>query len=265
MNSQSTNSTESESPLLSVLLREPSETLAAAEGSVPQDDPPRPRPLCRPRNNRFPYPISLEKSSLKSASSMRSNFAAPGASRTGCRTPQLSSAVLEELRLTTRDQVRETLKSRRRRIPIPLGAFLFELGYVREIELRLAVSVKEKRPNQGIGAILVESHSLTEDELVEVLSIQLGLERLFPRTANIDPHLWQESKWLRAYQLVPIGRRDGAAIVAMADPLKRKHVDAARKVFGRDVIIGIAGTRRNPPKRSIASTRRSEVVGLCGK
>src|SRR5262249_37234003 len=178
--------------------------------------------------------------------------------------------VLEELRLIMRDQVREALKARRQRIPIPLGAFLVELAYIREHDLRLALSVQKKRPNQGIGAILVESHALTEDQLVEVLSIQLGVERLFPRNATIDPNLWQESKWLRQYQLIPIGRRDGVAVVALADPLNAKYVEAARKVFGRDVIIGIAApteiyetiNRLNAQKRKAATVGENDAVEI---
>src|SRR6476646_6327386 len=139
MNSQSTNSTVSESPLLPALVREPSETLAAAEGSVPQDDPASATATLSTAEQPLSVPDLLGEILVEigviNAEQLRR------ARRIQDRLPNTTTllAVLEELRLTTRDQVRETLKSRRRRIPIPLGAFLFELGYVREIELRLAV------------------------------------------------------------------------------------------------------------------------------
>src|SRR4030095_12080719 len=100
-----------------------------------------------------------------------------------------------------------------------------------------------ERPHQKIGSILVEINALSEEFLVELLSIQLGLERFDPQTSTIDAQFWQESKWLRANELLPIGRRNGAVVVAFADPLNHKQLKAAQKVFGKDIIIGIAGKR----------------------
>jgi type IV pilus assembly protein PilB len=159
------------------------------------------------------------------------------------RLPKATSlvSILEELRLATREQVRDALRSRKSRIPVRLTDILVELGYIRESDLKLALSIQKERPNQKIGSILVEIHALSEQLLVEILSIQLGLERLDPKTSTIDPQFWQESKWLRANELIPIGRRGVAVVVAFADPLNKKQVEAARKVFGRDIVIGIAG------------------------
>src|SRR5262249_15838754 len=119
------------------------------------------------------------------------------------------------------------LKSLRCRIPIPLGLLLVELAYIREAELKVALSIQRGRPDEGVGMILVSCHSITEDQLVEVLSIQLGMERVIPSDAEIDPQLWQQSNWLRAYNLFPVGKRDGNVVVAFADPLNSKHVEAA--------------------------------------
>ena len=151
--------------------------------------------------------------------------------------------VLEELRLATREQVRAALKSKKCRIPVRLTDLLVELGYIRETDLKLALSIQKERPHQKIGTILVEINALREESLVEILSIQLGLEQLDPKTTTIDPQFWQESKWLRANELIPIGRRGVAVVVAFADPLNKKQVEAAKKVFGKDIIIGISGKR----------------------
>src|SRR4051794_4162551 len=40
--------------------------------------------------------------------------------------------ILEELRVTTRNQVREALKIKQYRIPVKLSDLLMELGYIRE-------------------------------------------------------------------------------------------------------------------------------------
>lgn len=148
--------------------------------------------------------------------------------------------ILEELHLATREQVRASLKSRKCRIPVRLTDLLVELGYIRDSDLKLAVSIQKEHPHMKIGTILVQIHAITEELMVEILSIQLGMERLDPRQTTIDPQFWQESKWLRANELIPMGRRGVAVVVAFADPLNKKQVESARKVFGRDIIIGIA-------------------------
>jgi type IV pilus assembly protein PilB len=176
--------------------------------------------------------------------------------------------VLEELRMTTRDEVREALKIKRTRIPIPLGLLLVELAYVRESDLKAALSIQKGRLKEGLGSILVGCRSITEGQLVEALSIQLGLERLLPATAAIAPVMWQQSKWLRAYNLVPISQRDGNVVLAFADPLNPKHVEAAKRIFGRDIIIGIAGVteiheainRLNVEKRKAAVFAESDIA-----
>ena len=51
--------------------------------------------------------------------------------------------ILEELHLATREQVREALKSRKCRVPVRLTDLLVELGYIRESDLKLAVSIQK--------------------------------------------------------------------------------------------------------------------------
>src|SRR5262249_53576939 len=114
-------------------------------------------------------------------------------------------------------------------------------GCIRESDLKLAVTIQKERPTEKIGNILVEIHAVSEERLVEVLAIQLGIERLDPRATPPDPQLWQDIKWFRATELVPVERHGTAVAIAFADPLNKKQLEAAQKVFGRDIIVGIAG------------------------
>ncbi len=125
---------------------------------------------------------------------------------------------------------------------MPLGALLVELGYLKETDLRLALALQKEHPGARIGALLVENHFIGEDRLVEVLSIQLGYERLDPLNATLEPQLLQvaPAKWLRSTDLIPVWRREGAVVVAFADPLNAKHLEAARRVFGANLVVGIA-------------------------
>ncbi len=149
-------------------------------------------------------------------------------------------SILEELHIATSDQVRETLKTNR--VTVPIGALLVELGFLKESDLKLALALQKERPDTKLGAILVENHLIGEDQLIQVLSIQLGFERLDPLNASPDPQIVHLApfKWLRTNDLIPIGRRDGSIVVAFSDPINAKHIEAAKRIFGADLIVGIA-------------------------
>ena len=156
-------------------------------------------------------------------------------------TPTSLVSVLEELRIASPERVRATLKGKN--INVPLGSLLFELGYIRDAALKMALSIQRERPSQKIGAIFLETNSLTPEQLVEALSTQLGIERLDPRSATADPELWREAKWLRKNELFPIARRGNSVTVAFADPLNPKQIQEAKKVFGKDLVVGIASSK----------------------
>ncbi len=149
-------------------------------------------------------------------------------------------AVLEELRFVSADQVREALQANR--ISVPLGGLLVELGYIRESELEMALALHAERPGSRLGSIIVESRLLSEEDLVHVLSMQLGFERLDPLGSAPDPDVIRLApiRWYRANDLLPVGQRAGSILVAFADPLNQQQVETARRVFGPRIVIGIA-------------------------
>jgi type IV pilus assembly protein PilB len=147
-------------------------------------------------------------------------------------------SVLEELQFASPEQVHATLSTGP--VAVPLGRLMIELGYIRDSDLQTALALQKERPGAKIGAVLVENHFVLPDQLLAALSVQLGIESLDPRTANPDPLLFQSTKWLRANDLFPMGRRDGAVVIAFADPLNPKHVETAKKIFGKNIIVGIA-------------------------
>jgi type IV pilus assembly protein PilB len=148
--------------------------------------------------------------------------------------------VLQDLHFVTPEVVRETLRGNY--LEMPLGALLVELGYIRETDLKIAISQQKDKPGTKLGHILVENHIITEETLIEVLSFQLGFENLTPALFPLDPDLARLApmQWYRANSCVPLGRRDGAVLMAFADPMDRQHVEAARRIFGANMIVGIS-------------------------
>ncbi len=150
--------------------------------------------------------------------------------------------ILEEMRIATPHQVREGLKDHR--INVPIGLLLFELGYVRHSDIKMALSIQRELPDKSIGGILVENHALTIEQLFDVLALQLGLKRLHPLSNKIPASLLKQPiDWYRAHDLIPIAERGNAVVVAFATPLNTEHITAASREFGSSIVIGVASPK----------------------
>jgi type IV pilus assembly protein PilB len=148
--------------------------------------------------------------------------------------------VLQDLQFVKSEDVRETLRANL--LDLPLGAFLIELGYIRESDLNLAVAQQKGKPGKRLGRILVENHFITEEALLEVLSFQLGFENMSPALfpPELDLIRLAPMQWFRSNDCIPLGKRDGAVLMTFADPVDRQLVDSARTIFGANMIIGIS-------------------------
>ena len=148
--------------------------------------------------------------------------------------------VLEEMQIAPPDKVNAALKAKP--LAAGLGELLVELGYIRDSDFKVALALQQDRPESNIGELLVELRYTNEETIMEVFCLQQGMERLFPLTANPEHQLMTiaPTKWLRTNTIFPIGRRDGAVVVAVADPKTSRQLETARHVFGGNAIIGIA-------------------------
>jgi len=181
--------------------------------------------------------------------------------RSKLRSPKTVIGVLEELHFIRTEDVRETLRSQK--VEIPLGALLVELGYLRESDLRMALSLHMEKPGFKLGRILVENHFLAEEDLVEVLSFQLGFENLTPTRFPPDPEFLRLApiSWFRSRDCIPLERRDGKVLMAFADPMDKVQIEAARSLstnssrYCRHVVGSGSG---NPLADTLPPTSRHE-------
>jgi len=155
-------------------------------------------------------------------------------------TPKVLLQVLQDLRYVTRDQIQQTVVTSK--VTIPLGALLVELGTLGEEELKTALDLQKQRPGTKLGQILAERRFLDEKALMEVFSVQLGYPKLSPTAERLEPELLNLApmKWYREHELIPLTRRDGAVVLALTYPLDLRLVEAARRIFGENLTIGIA-------------------------
>jgi type IV pilus assembly protein PilB len=155
-------------------------------------------------------------------------------------TPKTLLRVLEDLHYLTRDQIHQALEANEG--PIPLGGLLVELEIIRESELESALALQKGRPETKLGQILVDSGFIDEKALIEVFSLQLGYPRVSPTADRLDPELMKRAsaQWYREHEFMPLNRRDGVVSLAFAFPLNLHQRQAARKLFGNSLSIGIA-------------------------
>ncbi|HEX7056018.1 MAG TPA: ATPase, T2SS/T4P/T4SS family [Bacilli bacterium] len=122
-----------------------------------------------------------------------------------------------------------------------LGELLIMHGLITELQLdealKLQVSSKKK-----LGEILIELGYLTERQLVEVLEFQLGFPavNLFETVMDLGAVQSITEALAKKHCVIPIKRRNGKLVVAMADPLNYEAIEEIRLATGMSVQPTIA-------------------------
>ncbi|HPF69711.1 MAG TPA: ATPase, T2SS/T4P/T4SS family [Candidatus Krumholzibacteria bacterium] len=142
------------------------------------------------------------------------------------------ASVLQELELVTEDQLRATLRANR--LNVRIGTLLLELGVLSETDLQAAIGLQQESGGKKLGEVLVENHFLTEDELLNVLSVQLGFPYLQTDRLARDPKLLAKVRpvWLEQNGCFPVRAEDGSLLLALVDPLNTKALAEAERLLG---------------------------------
>jgi type IV pilus assembly protein PilB len=117
-----------------------------------------------------------------------------------------------------------------------LGDILLEGGLVNAAQLEVA-HAEQERVGRALGRVLIEQGVLTESQLVEALSAQIGLRYVdlsdFPVDGSAIGRV--PGAVCRRHSAMPIGFEDGKLLVAMADPANVFALDDIRSLTGMDV------------------------------
>ena len=125
-----------------------------------------------------------------------------------------------------------------------LGVVLVRSGVITVNQLGNALGRASER-HCNLARVLVEEGFLTEERFVATVAGHLGLEFVDLGTYPVDPAAAQliSEGFARRYLALPIGWRDGALVVAMADPANVFALDDIRQLTGADVapVVATAG------------------------
>jgi type IV pilus assembly protein PilB len=117
-----------------------------------------------------------------------------------------------------------------------LGDLLLDYGRISQSQLD-EVLKKQKVTGKRLGEIFIDEDIVTEDDILDILEIQLGIKRVFLEMVNIDKLavLSIPASLAEKYILIPLFIRDDKIHVAMSDPLNIFAVDDVKIASGYEV------------------------------
>ncbi len=147
--------------------------------------------------------------------------------------------ILVDLGYLSENQIKETL--RREKLSIRVGDLLLELGYITKEKLDAALDI-QKKERKKLGEILIEHKFLSENSFLELLSVQMGFPHIEPDILEIDRELAAIApiECCRTNHFIPVKKENGKPLIIFEDPLNQENLQAAKKYYGSDIIIGVA-------------------------
>lgn len=117
-----------------------------------------------------------------------------------------------------------------------LGDLLVESGKITNGQLEQILN-KQKSSGKRLGELIIEDGILSEDEILNFLEVQLGIERVYIDMINVDKKaIMSVPESLAAkYNLLPLQFKGVKIVVAMSDPLNIFAMDDVKIATGYEV------------------------------
>jgi type IV pilus assembly protein PilB len=125
-----------------------------------------------------------------------------------------------------------------------LGEILIEQGVISPLELEEALQ-RQRLTGEMLGRVLCKMGLCQEQDIVEALGMQAGMDRIDLSKVTVKDEILRliTPDIARFYEIVPVREKDGALIVAMANPLDVAVLDDVRQIIGREVRGAISNTQ----------------------
>lgn len=125
-----------------------------------------------------------------------------------------------------------------------IGELLLNRNIITRDQLDAALG-KQQKTGEKLGRLLVREGFLTEQQLLEILELVLGIPHVQIGKLNINPEAVKllPPRLIRFHKILPISVRKRNITLAMADPLNHQALDDVRMVTGRDVTPVLASEK----------------------
>lgn len=149
--------------------------------------------------------------------------------------------ILVAQRLISRIELQQILKKNKRRLY--LGELLVDAGYLDHDAVQKALEVQQIE-RKKLGTILVEHGYITEANLINLLSTQLGIPKILPTPGLIDPGILKgvSKAFLLKNECLPAFREGELITVIMSDPLSEETIRTLESVLKGKVEPAIASS-----------------------
>ncbi|MEW6587453.1 MAG: ATPase, T2SS/T4P/T4SS family, partial [Nitrospirota bacterium] len=145
------------------------------------------------------------------------------------------------LRFISRAELKDILKKHKKRVF--LGELLVNMGLISQEEIEQALEI-QRIEGKKLGKILVEHGFITESNLINSLSTQLGIPKIIPTVGLIDPGVLKgiSKAFLQKNECLPIYRDGDVVTVIMSDPLSDETITTMKNVFKCKIEPAIASS-----------------------
>jgi len=151
-------------------------------------------------------------------------------------TPRVLLDVLKDLQYLTDDQITDVI--RRNFTSFRIGDLLVELGHINELQLKTCLETQAKEnPRRKLGEVLISHNFIKEQDLLEILSAQLGIPLVEVEFADVDPKLISagRTRLFSEFMFLPIRKEGDRILVAFTDPCDQRAINEARRLFQCDI------------------------------
>lgn len=123
-----------------------------------------------------------------------------------------------------------------------IGDILVEQGVITPLELDEALQ-RQRLTGDFLGRVLVRMELCEEQDVLEALGVQQGMERVDLSRLQIKDEVLRKlpPDVAKFYNVMPIREReDGTIVVALADPLNLSLLDDLQQIIGRPVVGAVS-------------------------
>lgn len=119
---------------------------------------------------------------------------------------------------------------------VPIGELLVNAGILTSEQLDKLLATQQEQGGR-LGELAIENKFCTEDDILNMLSLQYNIPVVDLNDVIIDPKTPQvlPGKLAIRHALLPIEADDKKVTLALADPTNMQGIDDARLMIGRDV------------------------------
>src|SRR5882672_5114512 len=124
-----------------------------------------------------------------------------------------------------------------------IGQIFVDMGFVSDEQLEMLLEEQQQRPGTLLGKIALELNMLNEEQIVQALAEQMGMQ-VVELGDTVIPHEVvgkMTESMAQLYRAIPIHFEGKRLTVATCDPQNITIQDELRSLLGYDIKVVIAG------------------------